>query len=133
MFVGFVDFGLFVTQGVEHVAAEFHGVHTQRYGHAFADQPIEVTALRLTATAPAPSGLSHWQILPSGMASDARPVSVGADTMQAAVLDRSGLPVDQTTVGPALCIEPTTTTLVPANWCARADAMGLLHLEREKR
>jgi N-methylhydantoinase A len=119
------------SEGAKHVATEFHHVHTLRYGHAFADQPVEITALRLTATSPAPGVLSQWRTPPTEQAKGARSVTVGGETAQAQVVDRAGLSETAPTPGPALCVEPTTTTLVPPGWVARVDAFGLLHLERE--
>ena len=119
-----------MADGAAHVANEFHGVHTLRYGHAFEDQDVEITAIRLTATAPSPAVLSHWKTLATGQAADARTISVGGQETEARIADRAGLTTETPTPGPALCIEPTTTTLVPPDWVARVDAFGLLHVER---
>ncbi|MCG8544423.1 MAG: hydantoinase/oxoprolinase family protein, partial [Alphaproteobacteria bacterium] len=118
-------------RGAAYIADEFHGVHTLRYGHAFADQPVEITALRLTASLAAPSVLSTWHTLPAGQDADRRRISLGETGTDATVLDRAGMTADQPLSGPALCVEPTTTTVVPAGWAARTDAFGLMHLQRE--
>jgi N-methylhydantoinase A len=119
------------SEGAKHVATKFHHVHTLRYGHAFADQPVEITALRLTATSPAPGVLSQWRTPPTEQAKGARAITVGGETATAEVVDRAGLSETAPTPGPVLCVEPTTTTLVPPGWVARVDDFGLLHLERE--
>ena len=116
--------------GPAFVAAAFHEVHAQRYGHAFEEQTVEITALRLTASCPAPSVLSAWHTLPSGQDAGTRTVSVGGTPLDAALLDRAALPEGGSASGPALCTEPTTTTFVPDGWSARIDGFGLLHLER---
>jgi N-methylhydantoinase A len=120
-----------VSRGADYVSAEFHGVHALRYGHAFDDQETEITALRLMASSSAPSVLSKWQTLPTGQDSTRRKVTVGGVETNATVLDRAGLTGNAATPGPILCMEPTTTTLVPPNWTARSDGFGLLHIERE--
>jgi len=117
--------------GAAHVADQFHDVHTLRYGHAFTDQRVEITALRLTATSPAPAILSQWRTHPTGQPTGTRSLTIGGQASDARIIDRAGLTAATPTPGPALCIEPTTTTLVPPGWVARVDAFGLLHVERE--
>lgn len=120
-----------MAKGAAHVADEFHGVHSLRYGHAFTDQNVEITALRLTATSPSPAILSQWKTLTTGHATADRTIAVSGHETKAQIVDRAGLAAEIPTRGPALCIEPTTTTLVPPGWAARVDAFGLLHVERE--
>lgn len=117
--------------GAAHVATAFHEVHKQRYGHAFMDQTVEITALRLTASSPVPGNLSQWRTRPTGDANGTRTITVDGRQTGARVLDRARLAADRAAPGPALCLEPTTTTLVPPGWAARVDAFGLLHVERE--
>ena len=117
--------------GAAYLADCFHDVHAQRFGHAFPEQRIEVTALRLTAASAPASSIAHWQSSPSGVAGEDRTVSAGGEETQAAVIDRAGIDKDAPTSGPALFAEPTTTTWVPPKWRARSDQFGLLHLERE--
>lgn len=116
--------------GAAHVADKFHDVHTLRYGHAFTDQSVEITAIRLTATSPSPAILSQWKTLATGQATDARTIAVGGHETEARIVDRAGLTAESATQGPVLCFEPTTTTLIPPDWVARVDAFGLLHVER---
>ena len=118
------------TEGAGFVAAAFHGVHAQRYGHAFENQTVEITALRMMACCPAPSVLSTWHTLPSGQNTGTRKVNAGGTAVDATLLDRAALPEGGSAPGPALCVEPTTTTFVPDGWTARTDEFGLLHLER---
>jgi N-methylhydantoinase A/oxoprolinase/acetone carboxylase beta subunit len=69
--------------------------------------------------------------LPSATLATQRTITLGKQSQSAAVLDRAAMPVSATTSGPALCVEPTTTTVVPSGWKARLDAHGLLHLLKE--
>jgi N-methylhydantoinase A len=117
--------------GAAYLAACFHDVHAQRYGHAFPEQRIEVTALRLTATSAPASAIAHWRSSPGAAAGADRAVWADGDEVQAAVIERAGIDPDAGTSGPALFAEPTTTTWVPPRWRARGDQFGLLHLERE--
>jgi N-methylhydantoinase A/oxoprolinase/acetone carboxylase beta subunit len=118
------------SKGAGYIYEAFHGVHALRYGHAFDDQAVEITALRLMASVSAPSVLSKWRTLPTGQGADNRVVYMGGDETETSILDRAGLAGGEPVAGPVLCIEPTTTTLVPPNWTARSDDFGLLHLER---
>ncbi|MCB1741459.1 MAG: hydantoinase/oxoprolinase family protein [Gammaproteobacteria bacterium] len=122
------------TQGVSHIAQAFHAVHTQRYGHAFEDQRIEITALRLNASAPSPALLSHWRTQSTDTTTTERPISLGGQPRTAIVVDRATLPAagEASRPGPLLCLEPTTTTVVPHGWLLRVDRFGLLHLEKER-
>lgn len=119
-----------MANGAAHVAEEFHGVHTLRYGHAFADQRVEITALRLTATSPSPAILSQWKTRATGHATAERTIAVDGRETDARITDRADLAEGTPMQGPALCIEPTTTTMVPPDWAARVDGFGLLHVER---
>ena len=117
--------------GAAYLADCFHDVHAQRYGHAFPEQRVEVTALRLTASSAPAAAIAHWRSSPGAAAGEGRAVWAAGDEAQAAVVDRAGIDPDAATSGPALFAEPTTTTWVPPKWRARSDQFGLLHLERE--
>jgi N-methylhydantoinase A/oxoprolinase/acetone carboxylase beta subunit len=84
--------------------AGFHDEHRRRNGYARPDDPIEVVALRATAT---------------------RPPAVDASTLPAP--DRLG---DPEVVGPAVIAEPDCTVWVADGWVARPGAAGALVLER---
>jgi N-methylhydantoinase A len=125
-----LEMGAGESKGAAYVSEAFHGVHALRYGHAFEDQAVEITALRLMASSSAPSVLSQWRTLPTGQGADRRTVHIGGVETETSIHDRAGLASGEPVPGPVLCIEPTTTTSVPTNWTARSDDFGLLHLER---
>jgi N-methylhydantoinase A/oxoprolinase/acetone carboxylase beta subunit len=85
--------------------AAFHDEHRRRNGYARPDDPIEVVALRATAT---------------------RPPEVDAAALPAP--DRLD---DPEVVGPAVIAEPDCTIWVADGWVARPGAAGALVIERE--
>lgn len=118
------------SKGAAYISEAFHDIHALRYGHAFTDQAVEITALRLMASSSAPSVLSKWRTLPTGQSAENRAVHIGGVKTETSIRDRAGLASGEPVSGPIMCIEPTTTTLVPTEWAARSDDFGLLHLER---
>ena len=82
--------------------ADFHEAHRLRNGFARPDAPIEVIALRATATIP--SGLGRSRDLPA--------------------VDR------RRAVGPVAVAEPDCTIWIPAGWSAEPGAAGALVLRR---
>lgn len=116
--------------GPQGVITAFHAAHAQRYGHAFPDQGVELTALRLNASLPSPGSPSKWRTGESGYELIARPLSFPGVQALAPVTERASLNAGDRLVGPALSVEPTTTTYVPAGWQAAADTHGLLRLTR---
>lgn len=81
--------------------ADFHAEHTRHNGYARTDAPIEVVAVRASATVPAPVDLGA---LPVGSR--------------------------DTATGPAVISEPDCTIWVPAGWQARHGEAGALVLTR---
>jgi N-methylhydantoinase A len=108
------------------VHAAFHEAHAQRYGHAFNEQTVELTAIRAVASSPSPQTFGQWQSTSGGTSHAPRDIGVGGASTSASVVERANL--DAELAGPALCVEATTATFVPAGWQAQTEASGLLHL-----
>ena len=127
------SFELTVEVGAVHdLARRFHVEHERRFGHADPDQPVEVVCARLEARRPTTTGAVS---LDSAEHDEARgrvgqrPVrwvhgSVDADIWR-------GVPDGETVVGPAILEDSTCTTVVPAGWCGRLGAPGVMVLERQ--
>jgi N-methylhydantoinase A len=105
----------------------FHQAHEQRYGHSAEAEPIEVSALRVTAVR---------AVLKQAPAADSSPGAGGrpardvlfdnGETMVTAVLHGPSLEPGQTFEGPAIVEEDTTHIVVPPK--ARAVVLHGRHL-----
>lgn len=111
------------------VHAAFHEAHAQRYGHAFNEQTVELTAIRAVASSASPQAFGQWQSTSEGASHAPRDIGVDGASASASVIERAL--VDSALAGPALCVEATTATFVPANWHAQAQAGGLLRLRSD--
>jgi N-methylhydantoinase A len=114
------------------IVVNFHTIHAQRYGHSFETQEVELTAVRLSATAPGPDALSTWRTLESGTDEGVREIGMGDRWTSAAVVDRAMMTSNTSSAGPILIVEPTTSTYVPHGWNAETDEYGLLHAARSQ-
>ena len=107
-------------KGIEHHIRQFHRAHLQRYGHNL-ELPVELVTLRLKLTAPEPViTLQKSQPIAGGK----------SNTMGVSVYHRSELLPEQPLKGPALIIDPVSTTWLAPEWLATIDSMGNLLLER---
>ncbi|MCI0884548.1 MAG: hydantoinase/oxoprolinase family protein, partial [Chloroflexi bacterium] len=108
----------------------FDEVHRQRFGHADAESPVEITTVRVRVSVPAERGVKV-SARPRATAS-AEPTSVWADGgwREGHRYARDDLGVGAEVVGPAVIHQMDATTLVPPGWHLRvADDTSLL-LER---
>jgi N-methylhydantoinase A/oxoprolinase/acetone carboxylase beta subunit len=103
---------------VEDLAA-FHDEHRRRNGYARPDDPVEVVALRATATRPP---VVDAEALPAPERLAERPERGTDDAHQPPEV-----------VGPAVIAEPDCTVWVAEGWVARAGAAGALVLRRTGR
>jgi N-methylhydantoinase A len=127
------SFELTVPYGGE-MAAAFHTLHAARHGHAQPDRAIEVVHLRLRAVGPvAPVSLPEAEpgpLDPSparsavGAAVHLTDGEITVDLFERERL-RPGMRVD----GPALVVEYSSTTWVPAGATAAVDRRGSLVME----
>ncbi|MCU0464913.1 MAG: hydantoinase/oxoprolinase family protein [Anaerolineae bacterium] len=95
----------------------FDAAHQDAYGHAFADRPVEITAVRVRMRAQTPP--------PEFTAQRQTP-----RTLTGAAFDRDSLTPGMAFGGAAVITQGDATTYVPAGWRARVDGFGNLVLER---
>ncbi len=114
---------------------QFHRLHEREYGSAYGD-PIEIVNARVTAVGKRPT----LEELPVATGSLAEALvgeaqghfRVGGQLQAVAtrLYDRNKLPLDEPVAGPAVVFHLDTTTVVPPDWTARADASGNLILTK---
>jgi N-methylhydantoinase A len=112
--------------------AAFHRAHERAYGHADPHRAIEIVNVRCRAT-----GFSPRIELPRiGRGAEGRqPPAEGkikcyfaGRAVQAALYEREKLRAGHQFCGPAIVVEYSATSLVPAGWLARVDAYGQIRL-----
>ena len=117
--------------------AAFHRAHELAYGHADADRPIEIVNVRCRAT-----GLSRRIELPriGRVAAGTRPPAEGkikcyfdGQAVQASLYEREKLRSGHNFSGPAIVVEYSATSLVPAGWLAGVDTYGQIRLSSSAR
>jgi len=101
------------------IAQAFHEGHRTRYGHAVADEAVEVVGYRLIAVAPS----SLRRIRPAPPRDRVR--TARARGYHA----RHELEPGVAIAGACVVEEPTATTFIPEGWTARVDQIGNLILE----
>jgi N-methylhydantoinase A len=111
--------------------ARFHHLHEQEYGHHFAQSPVELVNLRVSATAsvprigapPRPHGGS---LSAARIRTDSTVFRIGLElkSFETVFYDRSRLPVDQEFAGPAILLQTDSTTVVPPECTARLEESG---------
>jgi N-methylhydantoinase A len=112
-------------------ARRFHAAHLERYGHSDCTQPVELTAVRVTAIAVA----ARPEIRPATPASYGTPID-GANVVcdgqeeRAAIYRRESLAVGQDVSGAAIVLQDDATTLILPGWTARVDGGANLVIER---
>ena len=113
--------------------ADFHRRYEQRYGHSNPQAPIEMVAIRLTGILEFPRGAGRSAAAggggnEGGAAAAYEEVVFGGRAVETAVAAREHL--SGRIAGPAVVIEPSTTTVVPPGWELSADPSGHLIMER---
>jgi N-methylhydantoinase A len=119
---------------LDRLAADFHDKHRATYGHASADEPVQLVNLRVSAlgrlggldlgreTRPAPrDAVTHDQ------ARDVYFKETGL--VRCAVLARERLAPGVDRPGPTIIESMDTTVVVPPGWHSRADVRGFITLE----
>lgn len=117
-------------------AASYAAEHRRRFGYVHADRPLEIVAARVAACAPAAAALPASHRVEAKMAG-VEDRTTGRDGASSAgrngskrVFERSALLPGMRIAGPAIIVEPYSTTVVDAGWIASMMSAGELLLER---
>lgn len=103
------------TEADEEFRASFHSRYEERYGHCNPEAPIEMVAIRLT-------GILEFERGPGGSRASGNGEAV--EVREEAIFDGRAIEVPVVSrnqlagrlLGPAIVIEPSTTTVVPRGW-----------------
>ena len=103
------------TAAEDEFKASFHSRYEERYGHCNPEAPIEMVAIRLT-------GILEFERGPGGSRAGGNGEAV--EVREEVIFDGRAIEVPVVTrnqlagrlVGPAIVMEPSTTTLVPPGW-----------------
>jgi N-methylhydantoinase A len=121
----------FSAPGIAKTITAFHALHRQRFSYDEPDVPVEIVALRLTATGALARPLPGRSVAGSvPTASRTRPVIVNGKGLRIPVWDRDALGASDPITGPAIIEEPYTSIYVPAGWRIATHASGALIADR---
>lgn len=101
--------------------AAFRALHRQRFGYSHVDTPIVIEALSVEASGVS-GGLAH--AMPEPVATSGEPSGHWH------TVERAAMVAGETVSGPALVIDPGSTTVVEEGWQARRAEEGSLVLTR---
>lgn len=120
---------------IETLVEKFHAAHSQRFGYARTDAPVEVVNLRLTATGETDKPRIQALPLTDADASEAftvqNPVIFEGEMLPTSFYRREALRPGNQIVGPAIVTEFSATTVVPPDFSAVVDAYQNLILRRK--
>ena len=109
--------------------ASFHSRYEERYGHCNPEAPIEMVAIRLTGILEFEGGSGGSRSTGNGVSLEVREeVVFDGQVVEIPVVTRNQLA--GSLAGPAIVIEPSTTTVVPPGWALRVGAERHLVMER---
>ncbi|MCY3651517.1 MAG: hydantoinase/oxoprolinase family protein [Acidimicrobiia bacterium] len=118
------------TMADEDFKAAFHDRYNQRYGHSNPEAPIEMVAIRLTGILEFRRDFSGEGTVSGGGDGEAtEPVIFDGRSIEVPIVDRNSL-AGRRLVGPAIVVEPSTTTVVPPGWELYEGAQGHLIMEQ---
>ncbi len=110
----------------------FNYEHERFFGQAFPDKNIEVTTLRVSLKASAPSfTLPRLDGSTKQKTKQSRELYYAGTFLEAAVFSRASLRPLEPLSGPALILDGNSTCLVLPEFLAQVDMHGNLHLERK--
>ncbi|PWC26626.1 hydantoinase/oxoprolinase family protein [Teichococcus aestuarii] len=116
-------------EALARVLAAFHESHQARFSYANPDAPVELVALRLSATGLLPAGaIRRGEAAAAPPAAETRPVLLDGRWQPVAVHRRAAITGE--TSGPALIEEDYTTILLSAGWRCAPGPEGTLIARR---
>jgi N-methylhydantoinase A len=114
------------------LAAAFHAAYQQRYGHSNPAAPIEFVAVRLAGIVAFPHAARGRAAAAGASAPIAeQEVVFGGEAVLAPVYVREA--INREVSGPAIVIEPSTTTVVPPGWRIGPSTGAHLLMTREQK
>jgi len=110
------------------VTEAFESRYAELYGHRPERRAIELESIRVVAATPVvePDPLVELPDADPGAPLGVREVRFGGATHATPVYDRDLLPAGARLDGPALVVEPHSTTVVPSGWTLKVTGEGLL-------
>ncbi len=113
----------------------FHEAHKREYGHAFAQNPIEIVNVRVSGVGAMPK-IARLKAPEGGSLAAARlragqcvfRVGGALKSFETTFYRRTLLPVGEKFHGPAVVLQMDSTTVIPPGWSAVNDAAGNLIL-----
>jgi N-methylhydantoinase A len=121
---------------LDDIWSRFHDAHKGEYGHYFADSPIEIVNIRVTASGTMPK--INKLTAPEGATLAKARVKTGPcvfriedelRSFETAFYRRHLLPIGESFGGPAIVLQKDSTTVIPPGWSALNDAVGNLILK----
>ena len=121
--------GVITRDSLDALAKLFHRQHEQTYGHANADEPIQLVNIRLKAVGRLPS----LRLTQRSNAEEARERTrsvwfAGAEVTACRILWRSGLKVGDVLDGPTIVESLDSTIVIPPTWSANVDSDGYIRI-----
>ncbi|WP_417520122.1 hydantoinase/oxoprolinase family protein [Minwuia sp.] len=122
---------------LEQLIEAFHEAHKRAYTFRLEDTRVEIIHFHLASEQKRrvpdirPVGTQGRSLKASTL--DRRDIHFGEDGIhEAVILDRAGLPVGEQIAGPAIIVEPTSTTKVLPDQSLHMDELGLIHIIDER-
>jgi N-methylhydantoinase A len=112
------------------MAERFHAEHERRHGYAMPDEPVEVVALRVTATVQGAEPSLTEEPGKGAVAAEEREARFGEQAVSVPVYDRAALGAGDELEGPAIVELAEATCVLRPGWRARVDEAGTMVLTR---
>jgi N-methylhydantoinase A len=127
--------GVLNEENIQQMVAAFHRQHEAEYGHYFVSSPIELVNIRVTGIGPTQK-IQHLIPLAGGSLHEAQiktdqcvfRIRDGLTALQTTFYRREKLPIGQVFSGPAIILQPDSTTVIPPGCHGQADEHGNLIL-----
>ena len=114
---------------IDQLETAFHNEHQCRYGHAAADEPIELVAIRVQAVGPG-ERVTFTPQVGEAVEATVKPAWFSMEgPIETKVAHRDGFAQGDELHGPAIVLSADTTVLLPPETVGRADRYGNLIVE----